>query len=83
MRFIDISQDIYQDMMTYPGHSKTAIWQRPTHADSFSYLDPAAGALSIGQMPLELFSGPAVCLDVSHVEPRTARIPAARVLRSE
>src|SRR5215831_7147207 len=98
MQIIDLSQDIYQDMMVYPGHSKTAMWQHatheetaerfeggfsfqtlaftlndngPTHVDSFSHLDPAEGAPSIDEMPLELFFGPAVCLDVSHVEPRT------------
>jgi kynurenine formamidase len=98
MEFIDLSQDIYQDMMVYPGHSKTAMWQHatheetserfdggfsfqtlaftmndngPTHVDSFSHLDPSPDALTIDQMPLEMFYGPAVCLDVSHVEPKT------------
>src|SRR5215470_4991483 len=71
MRIVDLSQDIYQGMMVYPGHSKTAMWQHATHVDSFSHLDPAEGAPSIDEMPLDLFYGPAVCLDVSHVEPRT------------
>jgi kynurenine formamidase len=98
MRIIDLSQDIYQDMMVYPGHSKTAFWQHatheetagrfqggfsfqtlaftmndngPTHVDSFSHLDPDENALSIDEMPLDLFFGPAVCLDVSDVPPRT------------
>jgi kynurenine formamidase len=31
----------------------------PTHVDSFSHLDPAEGAETIDQMPLELFYGPA------------------------
>jgi kynurenine formamidase len=97
MEFIDLSQDIYQDMMVYPCHSKTAMWQHatheetaerfdggfsfqtlaftmndngPTHVDSFSHLDPGEGALTIDQMPLLMFYGPAVCLDVSHVPPR-------------
>lgn len=43
----------------------------PTHVDSFSHLDPHAGALTIDEMPLVMFYGPAVCLDVSHVPPRT------------
>jgi Predicted metal-dependent hydrolase len=43
----------------------------PTHVDSFSHLDPDPEALTIDRMPLELFYGPAVCLDVSHVPPRT------------
>lgn len=98
MEFIDLSQDIYQDMMVYPGHSRTALWQHatheetserfdggfsfqtlaftmndngPTHVDSFSHLDPSPDAWTIDQMPLEMFYGPAVCLDVSHVPART------------
>src|SRR5262245_17480335 len=43
----------------------------PTHVDSFSHLDPAEGAATIDEMPLELFSGPAICLDVSAVPERT------------
>lgn len=98
MEIIDLSQDIYQGMMVYPGHSKTGVWQHstheetavrfvsgfsfqtlaftlndngPTHVDSFSHLDPTPGAQSIDQMALDLFFGPAVCLNVSSVEPRT------------
>lgn len=43
----------------------------PTHVDAWSHLDPDPEADSIEKMPLELFFGPAICLDVSHVEPRT------------
>ena len=43
----------------------------PTHVDSFSHLDPDPGAETIDQMPLELFYGPAICLDVSNFEPNT------------
>src|SRR3954467_8014241 len=43
----------------------------PTHVDSFSHLDPAPGAETIDQMPLELFYGPAVCLDVTGFPPQT------------
>ena len=43
----------------------------PTHVDSFSHLDPAPGAETIDQMPLGLFFGEAICIDVSKVEPRT------------
>ncbi len=39
----------------------------PTHVDSFSHLDPDPSAQTIDQMSLDLFYGPAVCLDVSHV----------------
>jgi kynurenine formamidase len=43
----------------------------PTHVDSFSHLDPDPEAPTIDQMPLELFYGRAVCLDVSDKEPHT------------
>ncbi|MDH5421421.1 MAG: cyclase family protein, partial [Acidimicrobiia bacterium] len=43
----------------------------PTHVDSFSHLDPDPEALTIDQMNLDLFYGPAICLDVSHVAEMT------------
>lgn len=43
----------------------------PTHVDSFSHLDPDPGAETIDQMDLDLFYGPALCLDVSHFEAET------------
>jgi kynurenine formamidase len=48
----------------------------PTHVDSFSHLDPAPGAATIDEMPLDLFYGEALCLDVSGVPPRTDIEPA-------
>lgn len=102
-RLIDLSVDIYQGMMVYPGHLKTVIFQHatheetrerfeggfsfqtmgfmlndngPTHVDSFSHFDPQPGALSIDQMPLELFFGDAICIDVSNKKPRTDIDPA-------
>ena len=43
----------------------------PTHCDSFSHLDPDPAAETIDQMPLDLFYGPAVCLDITGFAPRT------------
>ena len=43
----------------------------PTHVDSFSHLDPDPSAETIEKMPLELFYGTAVCLDVTGFPPRT------------
>ena len=43
----------------------------PTHVDSFSHLDPHPEAPTIDQMPLEVFYGEAICLDLSHIEPRS------------
>ncbi len=48
----------------------------PTHVDSFSHLDPEPGAATIDQMPLELFYGDAICIDVSGKKPRTDIGPA-------
>lgn len=39
----------------------------PTHVDSFSHLNPDPAAQTIDQMPLSLFYGPALCIDVSSV----------------
>ena len=93
-RLIDLSQNIYEGMMVYPGHLKTVTFQHathketaprftsgfsfqtlgfmlndngPTHVDSFSHLDPDPSAQTIDQMDLDLFFGPALCLDVSRV----------------
>lgn len=105
MRLVDLSQDIYEGMMVYPGHLKTVLFDHatheetapkfesgfsfqtkgfllndngPTHVDSFSHLDPDPSAETIDRMPLELFYGDAVCVDVTGAEPRSD-IPAARV----
>ena len=43
----------------------------PTHVDSFSHLDPDPAAETIEQMPLDLFYGTAVCLDVTGFAPGT------------
>lgn len=43
----------------------------PTHVDAFSHLDPTPGAETIEKMSLDLFYGPAVCLDVTGFPPRT------------
>ncbi len=100
---VDLSQDIYETMMVYPGHLKTVQFQHvyheetaerftsdfsfqttglmvndngPTHVDSFSHMDPSPDAPTIDQMPLELFFGTAICLDVSEVPAQTDIEPA-------
>jgi kynurenine formamidase len=35
-----------------------------THVDAFGHYDRSDGAAAIGEMPLETFCGPAVCIDV-------------------
>lgn len=41
----------------------------PTHVDALKHLDPSPSAPAIDQMALEVFYGPATCIDVSHKEP--------------
>jgi kynurenine formamidase len=48
----------------------------PTHVDSFSHLDPDPSAATIDQMSLDLFYGPAICVDVSGVAAETDIVPA-------
>jgi kynurenine formamidase len=43
----------------------------PTHVDSFSHLDPDPDAPTIDRMPLDLFYGPALCIDVTDRPPQT------------
>lgn len=50
----------------------------PTHVDSFSHLDPDPEAPTIDRMPLDIFYGPAICLDVSDV-PAREDISAERI----
>ncbi|WP_051663064.1 cyclase family protein [Alicyclobacillus macrosporangiidus] len=40
-----------------------------THTDSFQHMDPSPDAKAIHELPLDMFHGLAVCLDVSHAEP--------------
>jgi kynurenine formamidase len=53
----------------------------PTHVDSFSHLDPDPSAATIDRMPLDLFYGAAVCVDVTGAAPRTD-IPLSRIEES-
>jgi kynurenine formamidase len=40
-----------------------------THTDSFIHMDASPEAKAIHQIPLEMFHGPAICLDVSSAQP--------------
>jgi kynurenine formamidase len=42
-----------------------------THVDAISHFDPTPGAPSIDRIPLEWFHTDAICLDLSHVPPKT------------
>ena len=42
-----------------------------THVDSISHIDPSPGAPSIDRIPLDWFWTEAICLDLSHLPPKT------------
>ena len=42
----------------------------PTHVDAISHFDPAQGAATIDQMPLDSFWGEATCIDISSTPAR-------------
>jgi len=42
-----------------------------THVDSISHIDPSEDAPSIDEIPLEWFYTGGICLDLSHIPPRT------------
>jgi kynurenine formamidase len=42
-----------------------------THVDSISHIDPSEGALSIDKIPLDWFYTEGICLDLSHIPPKT------------
>ncbi len=82
-KLIDLSQDVFQHATheeTRPRFEGGFSFQTlgfmlndngPTHVDSFSHLDPDPDAQTIDQMSLDLFFGPAICIDVSEVPPKT------------
>ena len=41
----------------------------PTHVDAICHFDPSPDAASVDVMPLELFCGPATCIDISATPP--------------
>ena len=42
-----------------------------THVDALTHFDPREDAATIDQMPIDLFCGEAICIDVSHLAPRS------------
>jgi kynurenine formamidase len=54
-------------------HSRLLIMSdhASTHVDALCHFDPDPGAPTIDQMPLDLFCGEAICIDLSHLAPRT------------
>lgn len=61
----------FEGGFSYASKALTLAEHGPTHVDALCHLDPAPGAASIDQMPLDLFQGDGICLDVSEAAPRT------------
>jgi kynurenine formamidase len=51
--------------LTYATRGMILSDHGPTHVDAISHFDPRPGAATIDRMPLDLFWGPAICVDVS------------------
>lgn len=70
-------EETRRDLGTGPdGHSSTVkVLQMTdhaaTHVDAPLHFDSSEDALSIDQMPLDMFIGPAICLDLSDKEPKS------------
>ncbi|NJN15958.1 MAG: cyclase family protein [Oscillochloris sp.] len=60
---------------SYTAETITLTTHAGTHVDSISHVDPRPGAPSIEQLPLEWFYTEAICIDLSHLPPRTLYRP--------
>lgn len=56
---------------SYTAETITLTTHAGTHTDSVSHVDPRPEAPSIEQLPLEWFYTSAICIDLSHLPPRT------------
>jgi kynurenine formamidase len=67
-RLLDLTQEIYQGMLVYPGHLKTVIWEHHSHEETARNFD---GGFSYQSRGL-LFSdhGPTHVDALSHLDPR-------------
>jgi kynurenine formamidase len=61
---------VMESDLTYATRGMILSDHGPTHVDSISHFDPTPGAPTIDVMALELFFGPAICIDVSDAPPR-------------
>jgi kynurenine formamidase len=63
--------DVMESDLTYATRGIILSDHGPTHVDSLSHFDPREGAATIDEMNLDLFHGPAICIDISAAAPRT------------
>ena len=77
-RLLDLTQEIYQGMMVYPGHLKTVIWEHHSHADTAPNFEGGFSYQSRGLLLSD--HGPTHVDAISHLDPRPgaafARQPA-------
>ena len=61
----------FTDNYSYTAEKIELSTHGTTHVDSISHIDPDPNALTIDKIPLEWFYTGAICLDLSHIPPRT------------
>lgn len=67
-RLVDLSQEIYQGMLVYPGHLETAIWEHASHTETASRFE---GGFSFQSQGLTLCDhGPTHVDALKHLDPR-------------
>lgn len=62
--------ETFESDFTYATRGITLSDHGPTHVDAISHFDASPDAATIDRMALDLFYGPAICVDVSDAEPR-------------
>jgi kynurenine formamidase len=66
-RLVDLSQEIYQGMLVYPGHLKTVIWDHHSHAETEHLFDSDFSYASKGLLLSD--HGPTHVDALSHLDP--------------
>lgn len=67
MRLIDLSQDIYEGMMVYPGHLKTVLFDHATHEETVERFEGGFSFQTKGVMLND--NGPTHVDSFSHLDP--------------
>lgn len=67
MRLIDLSQDIYEGMMVYPGHLKTVLFDHATHEETVERFEGGFSFQTKGLMLND--NGPTHVDSFSHLDP--------------
>jgi kynurenine formamidase len=62
---------LFDPPYSYTAETITLTTHAGTHTDSVSHVDPRPGAPSIEELPLDWFYTEAICIDLSHLPPRS------------